>query len=159
METKRYIRPAPPRDKYGNRKCSGHGPTGMTPHFTSPSNFNGYSGTADELQAMCNKCFPYYHIWRQYGLMPAEHDKLVREANGHCQLCNCPFTENNGPKIDHCHDSKQVRGLICHSCNVLLGHAHDSVRVLEKAILYLRKDANYADKGRRPGKVPQGSPS
>ncbi|MCK9459672.1 MAG: endonuclease VII domain-containing protein [Proteobacteria bacterium] len=68
-------------------------------------------------------------------------------------LTNCPICERefiqgatskkriDGKKckrvIDHDHTTGNVRGVICHHCNVMLGHAQDNVDTLINAIKYL----------------------
>lgn len=44
---------------------------------------------------------------------------------------------NKTPHIDHCHETKKVRGLLCGRCNYLLGVAQDNPLVLARAALYL----------------------
>ena len=39
---------------------------------------------------------------------------------------------------DHDHETKEVRGILCNMCNVMLGHCSDSIARLESAIDYLR---------------------
>lgn len=46
--------------------------------------------------------------------------------------------QRTGFTVDHCHKTKRVRGIICHHCNLVLGHARDSVEVLSAAIAYLK---------------------
>lgn len=41
--------------------------------------------------------------------------------------------------VDHCHESKKVRGLLCSNCNTALGQFKDDVRLLQNAIDYLTK--------------------
>ena len=41
--------------------------------------------------------------------------------------------------VDHNHQTGRVRGLLCRSCNFLLGYAYDNRRILQNAILYLEK--------------------
>ena len=41
--------------------------------------------------------------------------------------------------IDHSHETGKVRGLLCHNCNMLLGHSKDNINTLENAIMYLNK--------------------
>ena len=60
-----------------------------------------------------------------------------------CMICG---TEDPGRNcesfcIDHCHDTGQIRGLLCHSCNIGLGNFKDSIETLEKAIKYLNVDS------------------
>jgi hypothetical protein len=39
--------------------------------------------------------------------------------------------------IDHDEKTGLVRGLLCHHCNVMLGHARDDIPTLESAVEYL----------------------
>jgi len=41
--------------------------------------------------------------------------------------------------VDHCHDSGNVRGLLCHHCNTALGMALDNIDTLKAMIKYLEK--------------------
>ena len=73
---------------------------------------------------------------RVYGL---EHDLAVSLANnriGECKICN----RVTKLCVDHCHNTKVVRGLICDSCNKMLGHSFDNPQTLVKAAEYLRSN-------------------
>ena len=58
--------------------------------------------------------------------------------NGRCAICK---TDSPGGKgnwhLDHCHDSKNVRGLLCGTCNVGLGMFKDNPLLLAAAADYL----------------------
>jgi hypothetical protein len=41
--------------------------------------------------------------------------------------------------IDHCHDKERVRGVLCHWCNLGLGHFKDDPELLEMAAQYVRE--------------------
>ena len=43
--------------------------------------------------------------------------------------------------VDHCHQTKAIRGLLCHKCNIALGHMNDNPEQLERAAAYLRNIA------------------
>ena len=45
--------------------------------------------------------------------------------------------------VDHCHESGQVRGLLCTNCNMGLGKFKHNIKWLIAAIEYLVKDADY----------------
>ena len=47
-----------------------------------------------------------------------------------------------GYHIDHNHETNKVRGLLCPSCNKGLGHAYDSIEILESWIKYLKENKN-----------------
>lgn len=56
-----------------------------------------------------------------------------------CDVCNA------GDKLivlDHCHATNKFRGWLCHSCNLILGHANDDPNLLEKLAVYLRVASN-----------------
>ena len=76
----------------------------------------------------------------------------------HCPICGREFTQGTSSKridgekrkrtIDHNHATGEVRGVICHTCNVMLGHAQDNIDTLLNAIQYLKGElqnlkANY----------------
>jgi hypothetical protein len=41
--------------------------------------------------------------------------------------------------VDHCHDLRRVRGLLCASCNSAIGHFRDSDATLRAALEYLAR--------------------
>lgn len=78
-----------------------------------------------------------YYV-RKYGMTQDEAERM-RERG--CDICG----EKNGDSgrwgnlhIDHDHETGKVRGVLCHSCNVLIGHAEDDPARLEAAAAYLR---------------------
>lgn len=73
---------------------------------------------------------------RVYGTPVETYDALYLEQGGACAVCNTPFGK---PVVDHCHTGGHVRGLLCFSCNILLGHARDDKDVLLRAVAYLEK--------------------
>lgn len=79
-------------------------------------------------------------LQRNYGLTPEAYDAMVATQDNKCLICHTSGEEvrNNRLVVDHCHATGVVRGLLCPKCNLLLGHADDSIERLEQAILYLR---------------------
>lgn len=77
---------------------------------------------------------------RAYGLEPADFDALVAKQGGLCAICDGP---PNGPgrrlHVDHCHNSKVVRGLLCAKCNTAVGLLDDDPDRLDRAAAYLRQ--------------------
>lgn len=73
---------------------------------------------------------------KMYGMTFEDYEKLVIEQDSRCAICGIK-TENF--HIDHCHITNKVRGLLCCKCNPGLGYFSDSVELLEKAIIYLKK--------------------
>lgn len=80
-----------------------------------------------------------YNAWilRTYGLTMDQYEALLRVQGGSCAICKGPPKGKGRFHVDHCHTTNVVRGLLCQTCNVLLGNAKDNVAVLDAAIAYL----------------------
>ena len=46
-------------------------------------------------------------------------------------------TSRGQAAVDHCHETGKVRGVLCGSCNIMLGKAYDDPAVLRNAAAYL----------------------
>jgi len=83
------------------------------------------------------------HIWYRYGLSQADYDSRLAEQGGLCTVCRCAPKFINGIErplsVDHNHRSGENRGLLCDSCNLILGFARDSQEHLRRLIVYLQK--------------------
>lgn len=74
-----------------------------------------------------------------YGLTLEQRDELFAKQNYQCAICKSSEPRSvKGWHIDHCHNTKRVRGILCHFCNLILGHAKDNEGTLINAIEYLR---------------------
>ena len=60
---------------------------------------------------------------------------LKAKQNNKCALC----LKEKELFVDHCHDTGNVRGLLCRECNTSLGKFHDDVNILTRAIDYIIK--------------------
>lgn len=60
-----------------------------------------------------------------------------REQRGGCKICCKDYSILS---VDHNHTTGKVRGLLCHSCNVMLGFSKDNTEILQTAIYYLAGD-------------------
>lgn len=74
-------------------------------------------------------------LLRRYGITPEEYQRLVDSQGGVCAIC-LGSLEPQGC-VDHDHATGRVRGVLCRECNFGLGHARDSIEILDKAITYL----------------------
>ena len=72
------------------------------------------------------------------GFSFGEIDAIYTASKGLCAICGNPPTGRKH-HLDHCHGSGKLRGILCHNCNVGLGHFKDNVELLAKAIEYLKK--------------------
>ena len=59
---------------------------------------------------------------RKYGLTWIAYQWMLAQQENKCALCRTDAPGGKGQwHVDHCHDSKIVRGILCHSCNTGLG--------------------------------------
>jgi hypothetical protein len=88
-----------------------------------------------------------YYKWKSYyGLSEEEYKNILDGQGGSCAICgeNIHLEENNGKRsaIDHCHNSGEVRGILCSNCNRGIGFLGDNSKVVKKALDYLLKFEN-----------------
>jgi hypothetical protein len=79
-----------------------------------------------------------------YNLPETEYKRILKQQNN--KYCICDISFNELPEreicIDHNHDNKAVRGILCHACNSALGYAKDNYQILFSAIKYLQGDTH-----------------
>lgn len=65
-----------------------------------------------------------------------EISEIYKAANGLCAICSSERGTHNH-SLDHDHATGKLRGILCHNCNVGLGHFKDDTALMHKAIAYL----------------------
>jgi hypothetical protein len=65
--------------------------------------------------------------------------KLFEEQNGCCAICKEPESRDRELALDHCHDTGEIRGLLCSACNTGIGLFKDSPERLVAASEYLTR--------------------
>ena len=69
-------------------------------------------------QRWCRTCVPN-RSWsaraQRYGVVKPEWNRLLEQQHGHCALC-----DEQPTVVDHDHETGEVRGLLCNSCNLKL---------------------------------------
>lgn len=79
-------------------------------------------------------------IKKTYGVSSDEYYTLFQKQEGKCPICKNEFSEEKRAiHVDHCHNTGEVRGLLCNSCNNGIGKFADNIVLLEKAAIYLNK--------------------
>jgi hypothetical protein len=78
-----------------------------------------------------------------YGISLETYQALLARSDGRCEVCRKP---QQGPRakhlfIDHDHETGEIRGLLCHHCNMGLGCFRDSQELMQSAIQYLCRPA------------------
>ncbi len=71
----------------------------------------------------------------KFGITENEYLELLKKQNGLCAICNgAPDTRWKMLAIDHDHKNGKVRGLLCMTCNTMLGRLENR---FEKTMQYL----------------------
>jgi len=118
------------------KKCGKNLPTDMFWKRT-------YSSGTVGLQNKCKSCQskgrvkyykPHQLIRDMLKISNEEYEGLM--INTHCNICH---KELERKCIDHCHETKKIRGVLCHNCNTALGLFKDNVKVMQNAIQYLEQ--------------------
>jgi len=81
-------------------------------------------------------------LMRMYGIDINRYNQILESQNYICAICGSTEIGTKHQKnfhVDHCHITKKVRGLLCKSCNIMLGEAKDDPRIISRAIEYLER--------------------
>jgi len=78
-------------------------------------------------------------LQHKYGINHSEYAALLETQGGGCAICGA--SDSTLP-VDHDHSTGAIRGILCHSCNVSLGHMKDNPDLLRAAALYLEGGSN-----------------
>lgn len=80
---------------------------------------------------------------KNYGITLEDYYNMLEKQQGECAICGTKEPDGRGRlHVDHCHTTEKVRGLLCFTCNIMLGKAKDSIKILKSAIEYLRGSEN-----------------
>lgn len=110
-------------------------------HYGSRKNKHGVSG-------YCIECTRNVDRIRFYKLTEDEYRNLLKAQGGKCAICLKGFRKiGKLPRVDHCHETGAVRGLLCHGCNHGIGMFGDDPQRMDNAAAYLRR--THAGKKRR----------
>ena len=116
-------------------------------------NFNKNNQSRDGLMAVCRPCYnkkirkkynPFkkksMRLKHTYGITREEYESKLQEQGEGCAICSIPTSGGNGSfYVDHNHTTGQVRGLLCHWCNFMIGQSKENINTLQSGIDYLRK--------------------
>lgn len=76
------------------------------------------------------------------------YEQMEREQRHRCAICRTHKSEfARKLAVDHCHDTKKVRGLLCSRCNVGIGQFKESEKLLLAAIEYLQTHKGRKENG------------
>ncbi len=87
------------------------------------------------------------HLRGRYRITTQKFDAMLEAAGNRCQVCGVEFSKRSDIHVDHDHSccpgdftcGKCVRGLVCKSCNFMLGFANDNPQRLRQGLAYLKR--------------------
>jgi len=120
------------------------------------SQFSFNRSRSDGYQTYCKDCGKErqskWYYKRKHKLTLEERDALLYKQEGKCAICGntTNFKLNNGvgsnigteAVVDHCHNSLEIRGVLCGFCNTGLGAFKDNISSLRAAINYLNRSGS-----------------
>lgn len=107
------------------------------------------SNTKDKLSYWCKSCcaekqrvdrssrvafYREMEYKRRYGITIDDYNRMYDQQSSCCKICGQHFDRLC---VDHCHNTGDVRGLLCRKCNVALGQFDDDIKLVSKALEYL----------------------
>jgi hypothetical protein len=82
-------------------------------------------------------------LYVDHGLRWHEYEEMLDAQGGKCAICgtDSPGRGVLGPRerlsVDHCHETSEIRGLLCNRCNPGVGYFSDDPELMRKAAHYL----------------------
>ena len=76
---------------------------------------------------------------RLYGASRSELEQMLDDQGRACAICTVALPVLHRANVDHDHATGQIRGILCHKCNVGLGQLGDTATALRKALAYLER--------------------
>lgn len=80
-----------------------------------------------------------YKITSKFNLSANEYQELLQLQGNVCAICKQECTTGRRLCVDHNHQTKKVRGLLCVNCNNGIGRFKDNVDLLDAATTYVRE--------------------
>jgi len=78
------------------------------------------------------------YLKRQYGITHEDYELLLKTQDSKCAICRRAPLDGVTLHIDHDHVTLKIRGILCGSCNRLIGIAGESISRLKAAIYYIQ---------------------
>ena len=124
-------------------------------HYTSERSFQ----KATQANAGCRSCCHKYltdeqreknktpetishrQLKSRYGVTLEDKQQMFNEQDGRCanRGCRRVFTSLSGAHLDHDHEMRMPRGLLCAQCNMALGLLQDSATIVAGLQNYLEE--------------------
>lgn len=81
------------------------------------------------------------HLKHKFRLTVADYNDLLEQQNFQCAACGTDLRvlPTKQVVVDHDHMTMLVRGILCHGCNLILGHAKEDPIRLQALAAYAEK--------------------
>ena len=117
-----------------------------------------FSDSKQGLSLICRSCLRKKMLYHRYGLDADDYLRILCLQGNRCAICRSsnPGKGKDWFSVDHNHLTGEVRGLLCHICNLKVGtvDSYDPtvIRILvERALAYVASPPYMLiDKGREP---------
>ena len=102
-----------------------------------------YQANKEKIKARTKKAYtPEYgrqqKLKKNYGISIEDYNKMFSDQDGKCKICLTHQSKFKKPLfVDHCHRTGDVRGLLCHNCNIGISNFKDNLELFKSAMSYL----------------------
>ena len=81
------------------------------------------------------------HLINKYGITLEDKRKMIQLQGCKCAICPVKLSDIDLSKshVDHCHETGEIRGVLCTNCNRGIGHLQHNTSIMLKAIQYLER--------------------
>jgi len=115
-------------------------------------NIDGCSNTTNQytrkdgskvVSSRCNVC---NNNMRLYKITTPQREELLKSQGYLCKCCSNPIKFSgeryksacrDNAVVDHCHETGEIRGILCGNCNLVVGRLDDSLQYLYKVQRYM----------------------
>lgn len=116
------------------------------------TDFHKYNKAKDKLKSWCKDCCLEHKrnnpdnyrnslLKCDYGITLKDYNSILVSQNNSCAICNRDASLfKKRLSVDHNHKTGTVRGLLCSSCNGVLGRFKDDPQLFISAANYLSKE-------------------
>ena len=148
MTQRRHPETVKIRDKQGRKHCIG------CDEWLEEALYGRDASKSDNLSTKCRLCRRFQDMLSRYSLSKDRFIEFLKKQNYTCGICPSTGLDFRGWHIDHDHSccpagkscGRCIRGLLCFTCNILLGVAKDNTEILNNAVRYLETSTNTRDK-------------
>lgn len=101
--------------------------------------FHRRKRSKDGYNYVCKRCDRGKDYEKRYGIGIDEYERMLADQDGVCVICKLECRTREHLSVDHCHETGEVRGLLCSRCNSFIGYADEDTGRLRRAIEYLSR--------------------